>query len=349
MTSKYDNYGGSSGGNSGNDFDNVELRISPYASIKGDLDRVFGSSSQFGQSMGLNVANVELTDGAIYAHTSGNPYYKMFSWKEINGLTAAEALDRGETLTVDDADERVTRTYFGDTHTYELVAARVEPYEEDGEVLVEASSKRREVDMSGDVPEFTDYEDLGGEPVPFHNTITWFDGSQEHGPSQTSQILWETLSRYGQDSLVDTDDLDNWLPDTTGNNVLRDDLKDRTVELFTIQEETKDGNAYYPPIVLDWKTGERIRPNNAGDTSSSDSDSSSDDGGSQLAQAKAKDAGEYPEPIQDFIDSGRNLNMTPERANKMLDELVSNENNELTAELIEEHGGRDGIISQAAR
>lgn len=342
MSQKYDSYGGSSTG----EYDNVELRFTPKSSVDATLDRVFGSGSNFGQSLGVNFSDVHLEDGALYFLPDGG-YYKLFSWEQTTGFMPHEKVERGEEPTAEDADEILTKTYFGDQYTYELVAARVpEITDDDGNVVVEATSRSRELQGVEDgVPEFSEWMDNEGEKVRMNDdVITWWDGNSEYGASTSATSLLEKLTVYGQGSVVDGDDINNWLPDTSGDNILRDDLEGREVNFFVVRQESEDGNPYNLPIVVDNQTGEEISVSNR------DGDSGNEESGgdSQLvADAKEADEGDYPDPIAEFIESGRAMNMTHDRADGLLDELVSDESNSMTMEMIEDYfGDKESLIDE---
>jgi hypothetical protein len=338
--SKYDSY--ESAGSS-NAYDNIELRFTPYTTVRGVVDRVFGSSSEFGQSLGVNMRNVEIVDGALYVDPEKDTY-KIFSWKNIAGLSISESLERGNEPSVDDAPEVETKNYAGNDKTYELVAARVpEVTGPDGDTVLEATSKIRDVTVYDDGSiDFGDWEDLDGEPVELdEQTITWYNGSDEYGPSAAAKGVLETFSEFGSNAVVDENDLYNWLPDTSGDNIMRSDLEDREVEFFTVTQESSNGYTYHKPILEDVSTGEQIRPNNAGEGGSGNESESE-----AVADARAADSDDdYPEPIADFIQSGSNLNMNRERAENLLDELVGSADNALTEDMVEDYG-REHIIQQ---
>lgn len=338
MSQKYDSYGGQT-----QSYDNAEIRMTPKSTLDVKPSRAFGSGSEFGQSLGTNFEDVFVNDGGLYYYPDGD-YYKLFSWEEITGFMPHEMAERGNEVSADMADEVLNKTYFGETNVYELVAARV-PEGDDWE----ASSRGRTVESVEDgVPQFSDWTDYEGDPVPFDkDVVMWWDGTEEYGPSASAKSLLETLTTA--DGVVSDDDIYNWLPDTSGDNILREDLEGREVELFIVPKEGESGNVYYDPIVEDKATGERVTPDNrSGDSgnASSSSESTEESGESQLvSDAKAADAGAYPEPIADFIQSGRDLNMTPDRADAILDDLISDANNAMTEEMIDdEFGGRGALI-----
>jgi hypothetical protein len=333
MDSKYDSYSESSGGNG---YDNIELRFTPYAAVNLTVDRVFGSESQFGQSLGVNFSDVELEDGALYVDPE-KEVYKLFSWKDVAGLSVSESLERGNEPTADDAPEVETKTYVGNEKTYELVAARVpEVTGPDGDIVLEATSKTRDVTVYDDGTIETDeWEDRGGDLVEVGDTITWYNGSEEYGPSASAKSIAETLTEYGSNAVVDEDDLYNWLPDTSGENIMRSDLEDRRLRFFTVTRESENGFTYHDPIFEDIQTDEQVTPNNR----ETESDAMQD-------AREADSNGTYPEPVADFVSSGKGLNLTRERAENLLDELLEDSDNSLTEGMLEESGGRDAMIQE---
>lgn len=342
---------GSTGSSSSGDYENVEVRLSPYTTIECEHDRVFGTESQFGQSLGVVRSNIELFDGAFYYYPDKDRF-KVVSWKQLLGLEWGEVIEEGLDVDATDADDTRVESFSNSQQRYKLVAARVPQVEDDdGDVVIEPSSRRRSIDHDEDDYELGEWEELDGETIPLPTAITWYNGSDEYGPSSTAKTLFEVLTTYGNDSLVDEDDLFNWLPDTSGQDILRDDLEGRRVEFFTITRESENGYTYNYPIVQDAKTGERVRPTNwdTDENSGGDGDSGNAQSGAEsdaVAKAREKDAGSYPEPIADFISSGSNLNMNRERAEKLLDELLSDADNSMTEAMIEDNGGRDEIIEQ---
>jgi hypothetical protein len=341
-SSKYDSYSGST-----QSYDNVELRLTPMATFRGEITRAFGTASEYGQSLGVNFENVRLDDGGLYYYPDGD-YYKLFSWEEITGFMPDEHLARGDELTADDADEVLTKSYFGEQMAYELVAARV-PETETDDGTIEASSRGRTLNGVNDgVPDFTDFEDFGGDRLDFRDVVMWFDGTDEYGPSASATSMLETVTRFGSDAVVDSGDIHNWLPDTTGEDILRDDLDGREVELFIVPREGQSGNTYYDPVLLDVSTGERVTANNrSGGGDGSGSGGTGNNESALVAEAREKDAGAFPEPIADFINSGRGLNMDAERANTLLDELIADSDNALTEEMIQDEvGDREALIDR---
>jgi hypothetical protein len=328
MTQRYDDYETTST----ESYDNIELKFTPYTTVEGEIDRVFGVSSQYGQSLGVNMDEVELVDGALYVDPE-KEVYKLFSWKNIAGLSISESLERGNEPAASDAPEVETKNYAGNEKTYELVAARVPEVTEDGgDVALEASSRERDVSIEDGTPDFSEWEDQEGDRIGVGSTITWHGGSDEYGPTASSKSIATTLTTFGGDAVEDEEDIHNWLPDDSGDDLLRSDLEDRRVQFFMVTRESENGYTYHAPIFEDVSTGEEISPNNR----ASDSD--------EVQEARQADEGEYPEPLADFVNDGQNLNLNEERAENLLDELLEDSANGLTEEMLEDAGGRDEVL-----
>ena len=334
MTQRYAEYE-TDGSSTDTDYDNIELTFTPYTTVEATVDRVFGSESEFGQSLGVNLTDVRLVDGALYVDPEKDKY-KLFSWKNVAGLSISESLERGNSPDASDAPEIETKNYAGNEKTYELVAARVpEVHDSEGNIQLEASSRERTVEVEdGDVADVGDWTDLSGDKPELGDSITWYSGSEEYGPSASSKSLLEVLTTFGSDAVENEDDLYNWLPDSSGDDIMRDDLEDRRVRFFTVTRESSNGYTYHDPILEDLSTGEEINPNNR----LAESDA--------IEEARERDEGTYPEPVADFVQSGRNLNLTEDRADGLLDELLESTDNGLTEPMLEDVGGREALINE---
>lgn len=347
MQSHYDNYENGSSGSSDN---NPELIFTTYSTVEFNLTSAFGTESEYGQSLGIAFEDTELVDGCLYADVEKEKF-KLFSWQESNDMSPAERFDRGEEPSADDASDFIRKTYANNDKEYELVAARVqEVTDEDGEVVVEASSKRRDIDFLGDnEADFGEWEDLGGDTVEIGDFVSWYNGTADNGPSTSAKNLAETLTVYGDRAVQDEDDIFNWLNDDSGSDILRDELNGRRVRFFTV---TRPGEnySYNLPIIEDVETGQRIRPNNYDDDSGSDGGTGNSNSGVEesdaVQEAAELDEQSYPEPIADFISSGRRLELTEERAENLLDEMIADDDNSLTGEMVSDNGGRQQIVNQ---
>lgn len=262
MEAKYQQYSE----NSGSDFEsNTELRIGVNATIEGDIVRAFGSSSEYGDSLGVVFEEAALLDGGLYLDAAKGRY-KVFSWKEITGFNVFEHLERGNELSAEDADEVLSKTY-NEEKTYELIGARVpEEVDEDGDVVVEGSSVFRDYayDGPGTVPEFDEPEDLEGSDVYIGDVIVWFGGTSEYGPSASARRLAELLTTLGSEAVLDENNIYDWLADTSGTNILRDDLQDRRIRYFVVRRQPQEGKyPYNYPVLEDVNTGEEVVRDNS--------------------------------------------------------------------------------------
>ena len=349
MTStKYDSYGN----DGGDSYDNEEVKFTTHASIVGTLNRVFGVDTPYGQSLGVSFENAKLTDGVVGYDTEKDKY-KIFSWEEATGLSPMDRLDRGDTPTADDADDIIQKTYVGNSKTYDVIAARVEGFETEDGTTVESTSRKRDVTVENGSVNAGEWEDLGGDPVPLFNTVTWFNGSEDYGPSATSNRLAKLLTSLGDDMVTDEDNIYDWLADVSGENLLRDDLEGRVVEFFKIPRESDNGYTYHVPIVIDASTGEEVQPNNRGDTGneSSGSTSASSTTANDSADSEAGNTSaapeSFPEPVADYIRTVTNIaDMDADRAGKLLDELIADPDNAMTQEHLDDSGGRDVVIQE---
>lgn len=259
MQSKYDSYSESTGGQ---DFDSIELIPAVRSMVQGELTKFFGTDNEWGQSVGLTMTNVQLEDGGLYLDPEKGKL-KTFSWDGILGVDQFDLLEDGEVLEASEAHERLSKEYAGNNKTYQLVGARVaEVVDDDGETVVPASSTFREFEWFGEGDaEFDGFEDLGGDLVPIHDeTITWFGADSEHGASASTSRLIGLLA--GPDFRGDMDTHTNFITDTSGDNILREDLQDRTVRfLVTRRTAEESGREYNYPVVEDVKTGEPVQYN----------------------------------------------------------------------------------------
>jgi len=333
MQSNYDTY--ETGGSSTSTDNSPELIVTTYSTFEGTLSATFGTSSQYGQSLGIAFEDVEIIDGCLYADTDKQKF-KLFSWQDANDMSPQERLERGQEPSAGDADEFIRKKYAGTAKEYELVAARVpEITDEDGEVLVEASSRSRSIEFTDDGADFGEWNDLEGMTVPFDDAIMWYSGTEENGPTISSKILAETLTEYGEDAINDEDSIYDWLADDTGQNVLRDELRGRRVKFFVVTQQG-DQYTYNKPVVLDVDTDAQINPNNR---QSDDEEGGGAAGGSSQSESR-------PEPVADFLQSGQRLELNEERAHKLLEDLIEDPDNAMTREMVDDEGGADELVEQ---
>lgn len=340
MQSQYDQY--ESGGDGYEE--TPELIITTYSTVTAEVSRAFGTESEWGQSFGVNWSDVVIEDGLLYADPEKEKY-KLFSWQDANDLSPAERYDHdGDDPTVDDAPDVLRKSYFNTDKTYELVAARQpELTDDDGNVVLEAESKERDLEFDGDGGvETGDYEYLDGDTIEAGDFTTWYSANDDNVPV-SSTVVADTLSEYGDNTTNDTDDAFDWLTDTTGDNILREDLEGRRIRYFVVVRPGENFN-YNLPIIQDAETEAQIQPDNrAGGTGNSDSGVEESDA---VQKAAELDEGSYPEPIADFLSSGERLDLTEDRARNLLTDLIQDDENSLTSEMVTDYGGREVLVNQ---
>jgi len=341
MESKYDSYGQSE--NSGSDAENFEMKLTTNVSVAGSLLGAYGTSSEYGESLGVSMNNVTLVDGVVGYDTEKDKY-KAFSWKEAIGLSPGDAMDRGTTITADDVDNIIQKTYVGNQKTYDVVAARLDERADGDEVAMPGFSMERDVEVTDDGIDTSDWRELGGELPELPNIIMWFTGSDEYGPTASSSRIAQLVTQYGEDIIEDEDDVYNWLSDTSGNNILRADLQDRHVEYFKVSRESENGNTYHVPVLVDTGTGEEVQVNNRSTSENSTSSSSGQMSGESETSGPPET---YPDPVADYINSAGNIQgMNEDRAGKLLDELVADPENPMSEGLLADAGGREHVIGE---
>lgn len=265
MQSKYDTY---AEGGQGSSFDDTELIVSSHSMLQATLTRFFGTDNSWGQSVGLGMEDVALEDGLLYLDPEKGKL-KIFSWTNVLGLSPIELLEEdGDVVDVTDAEpyDRLSRGYATTDKTYRLVAARVpETVDEDGEVIIPASSMERAVEQTDDGWEYGEFEDLEGElPAVADATITWYGGSPDSGASPAALRLTSLLA--GPEYVNDGDDVFNFISNTDADNILRDDLDGRRVRFFiTTRTSEESGRDYNYVVVEDLKTDEPVTYDNSGE------------------------------------------------------------------------------------
>lgn len=268
VQSKYDRYSGSSSSSdSSTDYDNenIQFKFTPYASFEAEVTRVFGTETPYGDSLGVVFDDVEITDGVLYLD-SDKEVLKLFSWEQSTGFSIMEALERGEAPDIDDAPDPLAQTYGDTKKRYRLVGAVIEEVVDDGETLIDAQSKVRDYSFEDGEPVMGDeFEDLGGDPITIDRELISWQGASDDGPTSAATRFTALLTEKGPDMIGDDETIE-WLNDTSGTDVLRDDLDGRRVEVF-LTEETSDesGRTWYRPTVIDTKTEQAIGYNNADD------------------------------------------------------------------------------------
>ncbi|UBF22647.1 hypothetical protein HRTV-25_gp66 [Halorubrum tailed virus 25] len=314
-----DNSGSSSGSSGGSGGDDLNLTMVPHAAIEGDLVKVFGNDNSFGQSLGLSWENVELVDGCLY-YDPDKGKHKVFPWKDVVGIAPDEADD----LTADQANQYLVKNYGTTEKRYELVEAVV--------------------------PE-------KDEPVEIGNAIMWYSGSDEYGPKSASKTLAKILTKLGRDMVIPEEDspaekyIKGWLRDTSAQNVLRDDLDGRRFAFFEVKKQSNQSDRqYHHPIVVDAQTGAQVTVANATDTEGGDTSGTLDgDSDDESGENGGPAAAAIPEPISDFISTCDSLGFTDrDRAATLLGDLMADDGNDLTADMVSDFGGEDAVLDEVA-
>jgi len=267
-----DTSGGSSGSGGGDYEPDKSVKMVPYAALEGTLAKVFTNENNWGQSLAVKFEDVELVDGCLY-HDPDKDNYKLFPWTSVVGVSPGEG-----DVTADMANQYLVRDYGGNQKRYELVAAVVPDQDE---------------------------------PVTIGNTIHWYSGSQR--PKAASKTLAKILTEPGNDLVVPEEDflakltpeqkqkvedddspygwVYGWLTDTSGNDLLREDLRGRRFTFFEVKKDSNESDRkFHHPIVIDVETGLEVQANNAVDDS---------DGDQAEAAPAAADGGAVAAPTED--------------------------------------------------
>lgn len=293
---------------SGSRQDNINLAMVPHAAIEGTLTKVFGNQNANGQSIGIVMDDVELVDGCLY-YDADKDKHKVFPWTDVVGMGPDHDDFEGN------ANKFLMKTYGSTEKRYELVESVVP--EED-------------------------------EPAPIGSVIMWYSGYKENGPKAASVTLAKVLTRQGRDMVLSKDDINNWLADTSNENVLRADLQDRRVAFFEVKKDSNTSDRkFHHPIVIDTETDATITVANGGGDGGAQSDEAAADGDESGDATDEADG--TPEPISDFIATCESLGFDDrERAQTLLDDLVADEGNDLTADMVDEFGGTDAVLDAVA-
>ncbi|MDQ2052885.1 hypothetical protein RBH26_20805 [Natronolimnohabitans sp. A-GB9] len=320
MNSKYSSYQSStsttstnttsSGSDDGYDRD-AQLKWKPNASFRGVLDSVYAGDNKWGQSLGIKFTDGKLVDGVLMERLDesgeADGTLKLFAWEQMPVI-----LD--ESLSADDAPDVFTEEIVGKTYKYQLVGARVE-----GE-------------------ESSDPEDT----IDFGDFIMWEDGGKK--PSSTAKVLAQMLTNLGRDSIVDRNDIMNWL--AVNRIEAREDLLGRELEVFKVVKQG-DKHDFHSPVVIDTKTGEQVRIGNGGSSpASSESQSNSPEPATKESSVDTSDlVSDLPEPVADFIEFCQDFGLSDEdQIRTNLTEMAEEDGNSLTGEMVDEVG-EDEIVA----
>jgi hypothetical protein len=306
---------GSSDSDSDSGSDTMNLTMVPHAAIEADIVKVFGNENAFGQSLGVRLDNIELVDGCLYYDSDKNKY-KVFPWKDVVGISPEENPD----LTADDANDYLVKNYATTEKRYELVEAVV--------------------------PEKDDAVEIG-------DAVLWYSGSQDNGPKAAARTLTKIFA--GREMVIELEDypgskedwINGWLSDTSADNCLRDDLQDRRVAFFEVKKDSNQSDRqYHHPVIVDTQTGKQVIVQNATDTTSQPENTES----SEPEPSEPEPAPDtMPAPVEDFVSTCNDLGFTDrERARQLLTDLVADEGNDLTANVVSSFGGEDAILDEIA-
>jgi hypothetical protein len=316
MSNKYAQYGDSSTSSSNNsdgddDYDDdYAFKWQPNATFRANLKNVFGTSSQYGQSLGVKWSDVRIQDGVLMRRVDddGNPdgTLKLFAWGSMPIVGDPEP---------GDAPEVHTESMFGDTYTYELVGARIEGADNPGELV-------------------------GVE----NDAVMWEDGSPESGPAATSKSLAQLLTKAGSTVINDDSDIHNWL--NINNCDIRPDIEGREFDVFKV---VKDGNEYefHSPVVIDVETEQQVLVNNrvTDDASTSDSSDSENTQSETNTDAGDVEISSFPEPVRDFVEFCVDFNLSDtEQIRDNMSDMAQDNDNELTENMVQTVGA-DNIVS----
>lgn len=323
----YDSYAEDSGSSGDYDDDEVDARISTNATIEGVVDKAFGTDPGWAQSLGVVFNDVTLVDGLVYGDVDKDTI-KIFSWEDVSGFSLDGWVERGDEVSIDElADEIVAREYGQTNKTYELIGARIPEADDYG-----PETFMQDFTVTEDGVEIGDEVDVEDGPIPLPDLLQWHNGSDEYGVSASSKALVHLLTEEGGDLLNDTDDIQNWLNDTSGDNLLRRELEGRRLVYFSVMRDSNESdNQFKAPVLIDAQTGEEVFVSGSGDSEA-------------VEEGRAADEGVYPAPVVEYINTGEALNLNEERAGDILDQLLEDDDNSLTPELVEEAGGRDELI-----
>lgn len=297
------NNGGSNGSSNDGDYDDTTLKLQKYAALRLEPTGVNANShQQYGTSFITNFDATEVIDGIVFQREDKPGTWKVFSAGKFFNLNPEDGLvyenfadDDGYTGEMSAQDildhPRVagfSETFGGDDYFYKPV----------GVVVEEAGDIATNDDL--DV-ETTDEPAIEvGESSMLLSNKSWVRTLAKKLTSEGDDILNDN-GKSG-DERGDNPKYDNheWL--TTEDPSLRDELENRTLELWVTEEtsEWDDGEetTYTVPNLMDVKTGNFVTIDNG--ISDGDAESSSDSSGQK---AKATDGGTVSESSSDTTDT----------------------------------------------
>lgn len=324
------NFGGASNGNSRGYA--PTLRVAPFVQAEMELDRLFKSSSDFGESIAVTSNNFALRDGILTLGKSknGKPVYKLFSLQDA-------PVRLGEGFTAEDVPEIITAGRNNDQ--YDVIAVRVLGDEEAGyetsahihalygegtsPVLDEAaiSEARAEYEALGDtVPiplTVLGLTDDNGDP---EDRVTIWESSNKTGPTASAKATAKVLTDRGAAAVVDDSAKFGWLAEGVS---LRPELAGMRI-IYAREEKASNQSEYNfeRPIFVDLATGEQILPDNDAQGGEQEAPTAATDGGATAAQEPA-DGGD-DDALAEFYKTVEEYGLTAEKAVLgLLDDMVA--------------------------
>ena len=293
--SRYNQHSGSGTGSStSGDFDDITLKLQKYSAIRVTGDRVNAFDSQYGDKFVAGFDDVEILDGIVFQRDNKPGTWKVFSPGKFfnvdpdtgkvyeqatpgdNGVEYSNEMSAQEILN----HPRVigfSETFGGNDYFYTPVGAIVEG---SGDI---ATNDDLEVKTTSD-------SIVVGEVSMLLSNKSWVRALAKLITTDGDDIIAKEENDNG--NMVSVTESHGWL--TNMDPELRGGLGGREMELFIIEETAEFGDEevqYTTPILLDGKTGERIRLDNG---ESDDSESESEDAAeseSEPEKAAATDGG----------------------------------------------------------
>ena len=102
--------------------------------------------------------------------------------------------------------------------------------------------------------------------------------------------------------------------------------------------------------MVDTQTGSQVTVDNStGGSGSADESDESESGTVGDNEAGEDSSASFPEPVQDFISTCESLGFTDrDRAATLLTDLIGDNGNDLTADMVAEVGGEDAVLDEVS-
>lgn len=296
---RYDNYSGSTGGssNGSNDYDDTEVKLTEYATLRVTGDRVNAFNGNYGDKFIAGFTDAAVLDGVVLQRDDKPDTVKVFPATKFKGVNLNDegvpVDDDGDELSAQDILELpyvqgFSETFGGDDYYYTPVGA----------VIEEADDLALNDDLDYEVTDDGEGIYVGEDISLMLSNKSW------------ARKLGKLITEEGDDFIVTEEndsgreqpvkDAYDWM--TTLEPTLREGIEGREMELFVIEESFQPDDAdepieYTSPVLLDAKTGEQIQPDNASDDEGDDADAADAnqeaeavaDGGATTAQSGSSD------------------------------------------------------------